>query len=204
MTTSMVYHGGSSGKLKGWPAGGSSGPNPDTIRYVLEEKSWHYSNTNPISSNLHTVPNDALYGYKTPDFNQGLGAFATFALPHKDWSRVLTGTTGINLDFFFYGDTSVAAPNNIGYFNVEMYIVRPGETVNFAKSAGVFMTLDFSVPAYQMIGYRFSNMQVTDPAATGAAGWCIFYIKCRRQTAGTDTYTNTCRMLGAVVEFPLV
>jgi len=204
MQQSKIYHGGGAGKGRGFSGGGSSGPNPDTIRYVLEEKSWHYANSNPVTSALHATALDGLYGYKTDDFDQGDGCFATFALPHKDWTRVLTGTTGINLDFFFYADASVAAPNNIGYFNTEMYIFRPGETVNFAKSAGVFMSLDFSVPALQVVGHRFSDMQVTDPAATGAAGWCLFYIKLRRQYGPNDTYTGgQIRLVGAVVEFPL-
>lgn len=205
MQQSLIYHGGGIGG-GGFPGGGGGGstPNPDTIRYVLEEKSWHYANSNPITSALHTVPNDGLYGYKTSDFDQGDGAFATFALPHKDWIRVLSGTTKINLDFFFYADASVAAPNNIGYFNVELYIFRPGETVNFAKIEGVFMSLDFSVPAWQMVGHRFSDMIVTDPAGTGAAGWCMFYIKIRRQYGPNDTFTGgQIRMLGAVIEFPL-
>lgn len=198
-----IYHGGASAK-RGFPAGsGSSGPNPDTIRMVLEEKSWHEANSQAATALLHTTSNDGLYGYKTYDFDKGDGAFATFALPHKQWPHILTGTTGINLDFFFYTEAAVAAPNNIGYFNTNAYIMRPGESVNFAKGGGQFMSLDCSVAAQQLIGYRFTDYQISDPAASGTGGWCMIYLKLRREYTG-DTYTGgQIRLVGAVMEFPI-
>lgn len=199
-----VFHGGPCGKMRGWPGAGSSGPNPDTIRVWLDEKAWHYANSNPVTSALHATANDGLYGYKTDDFDQGDGCFATFAKPHKDWIQVLSGTTKIQLTYFFYADASVAAPNNIGYFNTNAYIMRPGETVDFAKSGGQFMSLDFSVPALQVVAYTFNNYVIADPAGSGAAGECLIYLKLRREYGPNDTYTGgQIRLLGGLMEFPL-
>lgn len=202
MNQASIYHGGGFGGGGGFSAVPVSTPNPNTIRIVLEEKSWHQANSSPALSALHATALDPLYGYKTYDFNKGLGAFATFHLPHKDWIRVLTGTTKIKFFLNFYHELAVGAPNNIGYFNTNMYIFRNGETVDFAKSGGQFASIDCSGTAYRLIQYTFNNYQVADPAGSGAAGECMFFIKLRRENTG-DTYANVIRFLGAAVEFPL-
>lgn len=203
MNQAMIYHGG--GMIRG--RGFYTVPTPyipNTIRVDLQEKAWHYSNTLPIISNLHTTPLDTSFGYKTPDFDQGEGAFTHFALPHKDWTHLLTGTTGVRLIYNFYHELTVAAPNNFIQFNTNVFIFRPGETCNFAKTSGTLFNFNAATTApYECLHANMNNFTIVDPAGSGASGECMIYIAIRRSAAGTDTYANPVRMLGATIEFPL-
>lgn len=205
MNQAMIYHGGGMLRGRGFYTPPATPYIPNTIRIDLQEKAWHYANNLPIVSALHTVPNDVLFGYKTPDFDQGEGAFTHFALPHRDWTHVLTGSTAIRLIYNFYHELTVAAPNNIAHFTTAAYIFRPGETCNFAKTNGVTFTYDAATTApYETLHTNLNNFTIVDPAATGAAGECMIYIAIRRSPAGpNDTYAHVVRMLGATMEFPL-
>lgn len=210
-STTPVYHGGSAGKMKGWPSGGggSTSPNPDTIRMVLEEKSFHQANSNPAIAALHTTPNDSTYGYKTYDLNQLTRIFATFALPHKQWSRVLTGATGVRLWLFGYHETTIAAPNNTISINVSLTGIDQGGSYNYTAPAAGYVynrTIDAATSApYQNMTIFVDDMDVNDPGGGGLIYDPIFHLRIlRNNSGGGDTYPNVFRLQGGIVEFPLV
>lgn len=198
----MIYHGGPKGKAGGW--GGSSGPNPDTIRIDLDEKAWHQANSAPAISALHTTPLDALYGYKTYDFDRGDGAFATFCLPHKDWAFNLgpAPASAIQYVLHFYHDGPTPGPANNAVINTSIYIWRSGESVDFAKGGGTMATFGAAIPAYQTMTVTFNNFVITDPSGSGLNAECLFFVKLRREFVG-DSFPNQLRLLGGFVEFPL-
>lgn len=204
MNENRIYHGGPITK-KRFPAPAvSPGPNPDTIRMNLDPFSFHASNSNPATRALHTTPNDSSYGYETWDFDKGDGVFALFGLPNKLWGFTLAGATGITVDWHFYHEQPAAAPNNDGYFNTNLYIVRQNESFNFAKAGGQFLTLDCSFPAYNHLAANVTNYQVVDPSGAGTVDeQSLLYVKLRREFTG-DTFPTVIRFLGMVIEFPLV
>lgn len=208
MQQSRIYHGGGAGRRGFAAGGGSSGPNPDTIRIVLEEKSFHQANSNPAIAALHTTPNDSTYGYKTYDMNQLTRVFATFALPHDQWSRVLTGSTGVKLYLFGYIETTIAAPNNILSFNVSLTGIDQGGSFNYtAPPAGYVYnrTIDGAVFApYQNATIFVGDMDVYDPGGGGLVNTPTFHLRVlRNNNGGGDTYPNVFRLQGGIVEFPL-
>lgn len=209
MNSSLIYHGGSSARSGFSSSSGSSTPNPDTIRIVLEEKSFHQANSNPAIAALHTTPNDSNYGYKTYDINQFNRVFATFALPHDKWSRVLTGATKIKLYLFGYIETTIAAPSNILSFSMSLTGIDQGEDFNYINPPAPFIytrQIDGAVFApFQNATLHVADMDVYDPAGNGLLNTPTFHLRIlRNNNGGGDTYPNVFRLQGGIVEFPII
>lgn len=209
METSKIYHGGGIGKGGGFAPSATPGYINNTVRVTLEEKSFHYANSNPITSALHTTPNDANYGYKTDDFTQFTRGFVSFPKPHKDWTRVITGTTGISLELHGYHETVIGAPNNIVNINISLTITRVGETVNYVAPAGSPPIYTRSVdcattPAFQLATFKITDMVIHNPSGLNPNAECMFHLRVlRNNNGGGDTYPNVFRIMGGYVEFPL-
>lgn len=209
MENSRIYHGGSLGRSGGFFPASTPTPTIDTIRIPIEEKSFHYANSNPITSALHTTPNDSNYGYKTDDFTQFTRGFISFPKPHKDWTRVITGATGITLAIHGYHETVIAAPNNIVRFNFSITITRVGETVNYVAPAGSppIYTRDVNcatTPAFQLATMSISDLVIHNPSGLNPDEECMFHLRAlRNNNGGGDTYPNVFRVMGGYVEFPL-
>lgn len=208
MDQSKIYHGG--GLHRGGGFSTSGGSSLDTIRVLLEEKSFHYGNSNPITSALHTTPKDTNFGYKTDDFTPLTRGFVSFPRPHKRWTRVISGTTLINFELHGYHETVIAAPNNIVRFKISLTITRVNETINYtAPSTGTPPTylcdLDCgTIPAYQLATIRILNMNLHNPSGLNPNDECMFHLRVLREnSSGGDTYPNVFRIMGGYVEFPL-
>jgi hypothetical protein len=187
----------------------TSSPGINSIRVLFEEDSFHYGNSNPSTSLLHTTANDTNFGYKTEDFVRLNRAFISFPKPHINWTRVLSGATGITMCLIGYHETLIVAPNNNVRFTTSLTIVRTGETVNYVAPAGnppIYNSdIDCGViPAFQLTSIIVPNYVVHNPSGLNPNSECMFHFRILRPDAGGgDTYPNVFRILGGFIEFPL-
>lgn len=196
------------GSGSGFGGGGGvapTSPNPDTIRVILDEKAWHEANSMPATANLHVTPADQLYGFKTYDFTTpGLGAFATFSLPHSQWTYDLglIPVTKVNLILNFYHSGATPGPVNNALFNTAVYIFRKNESVDFAKAGGTMFNFGASIPSFQLMTNELNDIQIDNPSGLTVQDECMFFIKLRREIAG-DLFPHELKLIGGVIEFPL-
>jgi hypothetical protein len=198
--TSRIYHGGASGKMRGWPAGGGGST-------YLYERIWIPAEQfAPLSSNPPNGPNTRVFPNTVNAYSYFFAAdqldliYHWFCLPSRYWTGKLSAPTDCKLRLYWY--TENTSGDNIRW-KAELNIVRDSETMDFAPPA--LGTYDAAAGTANYLHIQeLTNFPINDPSGAGTNVESAFYLKLGRDGAdAADTFTSEAYLIGASVEIPL-
>lgn len=199
--TSRIYHGGASGKMKGWPAGGGGGST-----YLFERIWIPAEQFAPLNSNPPNGPNTRVFPNTVNAYSYFFTADALdlvyhwFCLPSRYWTYAFSAPTSVTLRLYWYVEATSA--NNIRW-KAELNYVRHNETMNFVPPAlGTYDAV--AGTQYYLHVQTLANFPINDPTGAGTSVEGAFYLKLGRDGAdAADTFTGEAYLIGASVEIPL-
>lgn len=178
----------------------------DSIRQIMGPYDFNADANQPPVPALQSIasPVNAQY-YNAWSIYRGGYILSKFILPNRAWmfeggTGLMTSQIKIDICYFF---ESVTLPTELVAFEVQLYQVRDGETLDFVSAAGTVLQQQCGANAWVMRRLEGSNLVLINPAGGTAIEDLIFILKITRKLL-IDNFTGLIRVLNVMVEFPLI
>jgi hypothetical protein len=200
MQVSRIYHGGGTGKSRGWHGCCDGKYLVDRVWIPAVEFYPHPSS--PCGTLAARVfPNGVAVRCLTFASNQ-LDVCYVWVPAMKYWTYKFSAPTGISMKVV-WGMENTSAPANQVKWKYSLSYVRNNETMNFVPP--VMTDLDsYTTYAYALRIRQLDDVPIYDPSGAGTVLEGCFYFKFERDGPDPwDTYPYDCNLYGVYLDFPL-